>query len=117
MASGHHRFRDERTSRTLLILGSLTVAGIGLLDRAYEASDDDGAPTFDRIIALSSVADQRRNQSRAPRVTGLQILPDLCKAGQELSIQAALTNLQHHLKDVTHVAFTCKFPGTDSRLC
>ena len=99
------------TLRTLLIVGSLTVAGVGILDNAYKKENEDGTWFFQEIIALSSKTGWKTGlQDLGERVSCYQILPAPTHDDYLKDVTASLSAIKEQLKEVTHTVFAGAFP-------
>lgn len=93
--------------RTLLIIGSLTVAGAGILENGLKKENSDGTWFFQEIIALSSeIKCQTGLTDFGARVTRFQTLPAVTQRNYQQDVASMFSEHRDTLMDVTHVAFT-----------
>lgn len=93
--------------RTLLIVGSLTVAGVGILENGLKEENSDGTWFFQEIIALSSEIKCKTGLTDfGARVTRFQTLPAVTQHNYQQDLAVMFSDIRETLEDVTHVVFT-----------
>jgi len=97
------------TDRTLLIIGSLTVAGVGMLENALKKENSDGTWFFQEIVALNSETQSTTAlQDLGARVSRSHNLPAVTQDSHQhqQALKEMFAEMRTTLEDVTHVVFT-----------
>ncbi len=98
------------TTRTLLVVGSLTVAGVGLLKNAYWKENSDGTWFFQDIVALSCETESKiMLEDLGERVAWFRNLPAVGQDNYVEILADLFAKIRERIEGVTHVVFTGKW--------